>query len=86
MVVFNEKELIYQDPTHVFEAFTDILEAIRSDLFSNVSFDEAEGSLTYYVYGETKVQKLFDMTQGTPEVVADMLQWLFSMLDGAANL
>ena len=77
--------MIYEQPEHVFEAFMDIYERLDSKLFKNITFDRAEGVLEYdSIRGH--IVKTFDLTQGTPEVVADVMQWLFSMLDGAANL
>ena len=76
---------MYKDPADVYEAFTSILATIGSSFFRNISFDSVEGVLEYDTDSGHCV-KPFDLTQGTPEIVADVMQWLFSMLDAAANL
>ena len=86
MIKFKIHDTIYQQPDEVVEAFRDILEAVNSNFFQNIMYDDLEGVLEYdNIYGEHFI-KPFDMTQGTPEITADVLQWLFSMLDAAANL
>lgn len=85
-MIFNKFDnVIYQQPDEVFEAFTDILEATGSSFFKNIQFDFLEGALEYDSDAGHCV-KYFNMEQGTPELVADVMQWLFSMLDAAANL
>ena len=78
-------ERIYNNPIHVFEAFSDILEITGNGIFDNICFFPDEGYLTYEAYGKP-IKKFFDMTQGTPELVADLMDWLFSMLDAVANM
>lgn len=81
------KDIIYTDPVGVFEAFTDILEAMHTGLFTEITFDADRGILEYYLPMIDKhVTKIFDTEQAPPELAADVMQWLFSMLDGAANL
>lgn len=82
--IIKGSDLIYNKPGHVYEAFTDILERTGTGCFENITFDEQEGVLQYDVYGK-HITRIFDYDQGTPEVVTDMLQWFFSMLDGIAN-
>ena len=79
-------EMIYTQPEHVFEAFEDIIERMDNVVFENIVFDSTDGILKYdTVYGK-HVEKAFDMTQGAPEITADVMQWLFSMLDATANV
>lgn len=77
---------------HLLEAFEDIHAAMcpRQPFFKNVSFGrtaDGELALRYQVAMTGKdCIKLFNDDQGTPEIIADLTAWLFSMLDGAANL
>ena len=77
-------EQIYTIPEHVYEAFTDIKNCFKGCMFENIQFDAAEGVLEYDVF-DKHIVKPFDMTQAAPEIAADMIQWLFSMLDAMAN-
>ena len=86
MKVFNPtEERIYEDPGYVYEAFTDILQATGNGLFENIQFDTCEGVLTYEAYGKP-IKKIFNMKQGIPELTYEVMDWMFSMLDAAANL
>lgn len=78
-------ERIYKDPGYVFEAFGDIIKTTGNDIFDKIVFYEDEGVLTYEAYGKP-IKKIFNMDQGTPELTADIMDWLFSMLDAIANL
>ena len=86
MITFKMHDTIYQQPDEVVEAFRDILEATNNTFFQNITYDDLEGILEYDNNLGEHFVKPFDLTQGTPEIVADLLQWLFSMLDAAANL
>ena len=78
---------IYADPIHVFEAFSDIAERIDSKLLDNITYDVEEGVLEYdQTLTNKHIRVTFDMTQGTPEIVTDLMQWLFSLLDSMANI
>jgi hypothetical protein len=85
MIFSKDDNTIYNQPDDVFEAFTDILEATGSGIFKNIQFDYLDGVLEYDSTAGHCV-KYFNMEQGTPELVSDIMQWLFSMLDAAANL
>lgn len=77
---------IYNSPEHVFEAFSDIQEALHNKIFENIVFNADEGVLEYdsTLTGE-HLRVVFDYTQATPEITADVLQWMFSMLDTIVN-
>lgn len=78
---------IYAEPIHVFEAFSDIAEKIDSKLLDNITFYADEGVLEYdQTLTNKHIRVTFDMTQGTSEIVNDLLQWLFSLLDSMANI
>ena len=78
-------EQIYTIPSHVFDAFEDIAKCFKECIFENITFDSDKGILEYDVF-EKHIVKPFDMSQATPEIAADMVQWMFSMLDAMANL
>lgn len=81
------KDIIYRDPVGVFEAFSDILETMKTGLFDNITYDADRAVLDYDLPMIDKhITKIFDTEQAPPELAADLMQWLFSMLDGAANL
>lgn len=74
---------------HMMEAFSDILEAIGSKLFKDVELIEDKNgiALKYYVtINDKQITKYFETDQGGPELKADIMEYLFSMLDGAANI
>lgn len=80
-------EPIYTDPMNVFDAFSDIWERIGSSFFENITYDDNEGVIEYDVPDTNRhIVKVFDKSQGLPEYTADVMQWLFSMLDGAVNM
>ena len=74
---------------HMFEAFEDILEATGSGLFKDIELIESNNTIAirYYVtLNDKQVTKEFNADQGGPELKADIMEYLFSMLDGAANI
>lgn len=74
---------------HMLEAFTDILSATGSDLFQDIQLVEQDNGLVLkYLVTPTgnEIIKEFNTDQGTPELKADIMEHLFSMLDAAANL
>lgn len=83
-VILKGKDTIYENIGDVFEAFRDILEEIGTGDFENIKMDAGEGVIEYDCYGK-HIRRVFDMTMNTKELVADVLQWVFSMLDSIAN-
>lgn len=74
---------------HMMEAFSDILEAIGSKLFKDIELiqDRQGIAIRYYVtINDKQITKYFETDQGGPELKADIMEYLFSMLDGAANI
>lgn len=74
---------------HMMEAFTDILKATKSDVFDEIALETNDDQLYLrYKVNLTGVYitKLFNMDQGEPELKSDVMEYLFSMLDGAVNL
>lgn len=75
----------YTSVADIFEAFRDILEKIGTGDFENIKMDAGEGVIEYDCYGK-HIRRVFDLTMPPEELVADVLQWLFGMLDAIANL
>ena len=77
---------------HMLDAFDDIHRLVCrvSPFFENVSFgytQEGQPALSYTVTAsDCEITKLFNADQGEPELKADIITYLFSMLDAAANL
>ena len=86
MLIRPENKADYSIET-MLEAFKDILEATGADLFQDIELIEfnKDIALKYKVYSN-EIVKQFDTNQGTPELKADIMEHLFSMLDAAANL
>ncbi len=90
--VFKEDDRPQYSIEHLLNAFEDIHGAMcpRSPFFDNVQYGETsdgQPALRYTVTATGKdCIKLFDGNQGEPELITDITAWLFSMLDGAANL
>lgn len=76
--------------THMIEAFADIYQCMKSDLFDNLEYGhtaDGQPALWYDVVPtDTAICKVFNADQGAPELKADIITYLFSMLDSAANL
>ena len=72
------------------EVLEDILERMNPGAFSGVTFGinkEGKPALRYIVnLTDTEIIKLFDGEQGTPELKADVIEFMFGMLDSAANV
>ena len=87
MKIFDTYGRDYTDPVGVMEAFKDIYEAIGNPIFKNIVFDLDEGFIEYdATLSGKRIRKLFDMDQGTPELIADIMDWILGMLDAAANM
>jgi hypothetical protein len=74
---------------HMMEAFNDILEAMNNKLFKDIELiQDNEGiAIRYYVtINDKQITKYFETDQGEPELKADIMEYLFSMLDGVANI
>jgi len=74
---------------HMMEAFDDILAAMSNKLFKDIELiQDNEGiAIRYYVtINDKQITKYFEADQGAPELKADIMEYLFSMLDGAANI
>ena len=90
--IFNEEDLPEYELSHIMEAFDDILSAIckNNPVFSNIAFgttSDGAPALRYTVNATNKeCLKLFKADQGLPELKADLITWLFSLLDGAVNI
>ena len=84
-VTMTDNTPIYTDPLHIMEAFSDIASCFNHNIFEDIVYDDEQGTLSYTVYGK-RITRVFDMTQATPEIAQDILQWVFSMLDAMANI
>ena len=74
---------------HMMEAFDDILAAMSNKLFKDIELiQDNEGiAIRYYVtINDKQITKYFETDQGEPELKADIMEYLFSMLDGVANI
>lgn len=86
-VIKDDNRMIYTDPLHVFKVFSDIIERLGTGLFDNITYDDDNGVIEYDVPDIGKhIIKVFDMKQARPEIAADVLQWVFSMLDSIVNV
>lgn len=84
IILPDEDKVIYTDVDTVLEIFEEVYSKLRNDLFTNIEYNN--GVLDYDTKYGTHITKIFDMDQGAPEVVSDVMQYLFSMLDASINL